>query len=92
MLYQIHSLALHTVDLFWNLILKNHWTWTWKMSDFLTGLELTIWYTGLWRVKHLNYLTGLELILYYVGVWLEKYSNYFTGSGLILWYIGIGLE
>ena len=28
MFYQNYSLALHTVKIFCNLILRNHWTWT----------------------------------------------------------------
>ena len=27
MFYQNHSLALHTVKIFFNLTLSNHWTW-----------------------------------------------------------------
>ena len=33
MFYQSHSLGLHTVQIFCNLILKNHWIWT------MLGLE-----------------------------------------------------
>ena len=44
MFYQNHLLALHAVKIFCNFTLGNHWTWTWKISDCLTGLELTLWY------------------------------------------------
>ena len=43
----IHYCYVHTVKIFGNLILKNHWTWTWKILDYLTGFWLTLWYTGL---------------------------------------------
>ena len=44
MFYQNHSLLLHTVavEIFCKPILRNHWTWTWKILDCLTGLELTL--------------------------------------------------
>ena len=63
MFYQNHSLLLHKVDIFCNLILRNHWTWTCKILNCLTGLGLTLWYTGLGLKKSLNYLTGLGLVL-----------------------------
>ena len=92
MFYQNHSLALYTFEIFCNLILRNHWTWTWKISDCLTGFGLTSWYIGLGLKRYLNYLTWMGLILWYNGVRLKKYSDYLTGFGLILWYIGLGLE
>ena len=67
--YQSHLLALHTVEILYNLILRNHWTWTWQISDYLNGLGLILWYT------ELEHLTGLRLILLYLGVRLEKYSD-----------------
>ena len=89
MFYQNHSLTLHTVETFCNLILRNL-TWTWKISDCFTGLGLTLWYNGLGLEKYLNYLTGLGLVLWYIGVRL-KYLDY-LGFELILGYIGLGLE
>ena len=38
-LYQNHWLALYTVEMFGNFILRNHWSWTWKNSDSRTGLR-----------------------------------------------------
>ena len=61
-----------------------------KHSGYLTGLGLTLWYTGFGLEKYSDYLTGLGLILY-VGVDLEKYSDYLSGLGLILLYTGLGL-
>ena len=69
MLYQNPSLALQSyrylrkAEIFWNLILRNHWTWTWKISDCLTGLGLTLWYIGLGLARYLNYLAGLGFVL-----------------------------
>ena len=42
MVYQNHLLVLRTVEIFCNLILRNHWTWTWKILDYLIGLGLTL--------------------------------------------------
>ena len=42
---QNHSLALHAVEIFFNLILGNHWALTWEISDYLTGLLSNLWYT-----------------------------------------------
>ena len=38
--YQNYSLALHTVEIFCNLILRNHWTSTQKIFDCLTKQAL----------------------------------------------------
>ena len=38
MFYQNHSLALHTLEIFCNLILRNYSTWTWKISNFMLYL------------------------------------------------------
>ena len=54
-----HSLALDTVEIFCNSILRNHWTWTSKISDCLIRLGLTLWHIGLGLEKYLNYFTGL---------------------------------
>ena len=62
MFYQNHPLALHTAEIFSNLILRNHWTWTRKISDCLTGLGLTLC-IELGLEKYLNYLPELGLIL-----------------------------
>ena len=59
---------------FCNLILRNHWTWTWKISDCFTRLVLTL-YIGFGLESYLNYLTGLGLILWYIRVRLKKYSD-----------------
>ena len=69
-----------------------HWTWTWKISDCLTRLGLTLWCVGLGLEKYLNYFTALGLILWLVGVRVENYWDYLTGFGLILWHIGLGLK
>ena len=74
--------------------LRNHWTWTWKIADCLTGLGLTLWYIGLGIKKQLNYLTGIGFVLWdsdCIRVRLEKYLDY-LGFELILWYIGVGLN
>ena len=63
MFYQNHSLALHKVEIFCNLILRNHWTWTRKISGCPTGLGLTLRYIRLGLKKYLKYLTGIGLIL-----------------------------
>ena len=42
--YQNHSLVLHLLRY---LTSRNHWTWTCKISDYLSGLRLTLWYIGL---------------------------------------------
>ena len=87
---------MYTVEIFCNSIfLKNHWTWTWKISNCVTGvtgLRLTLWYNGPESEKRSNYLTGLWLILWYDGMRLEKYSEYLARFGLMLRYIGLGLE
>ena len=72
--YQNHSLALHTAEILYNLILRNHWKITEKISDCLTGLGLTLWYFRL----------GLKKCLYLwcIGVKIEKYCDYLTGFGL----------
>ena len=88
--YQNHSLALHTVEIFCNLIFRNHWTWTWNVSDCLTGLNLR--YIGFGLKKYLNHLNEPGSILWYIEVRLEKYFDYPSGFGLILWYIGLGPE
>ena len=92
MFWQNNLLALHAVEIFCNLILRNHWTWTWKISYCLTGLGLTLRYIVFGLKKYLNYLSGIGLILWYTGVTLEKYLDYLTGVGLILWHIRLGLE
>ena len=91
MFYQNHSLASPTVEIFCNLILRNHWVWTWKISGCFAGLGLTLWYIGHGLERYLNYLIGLGLVLWCIGVTLEKYSGYLTGFGLTLWYNGPGL-
>ena len=58
--YQNHSLVLHTAEIFCNLILRNHWSWTWKILECLTELRLTLLYIGLGPKKYANYLTGLN--------------------------------
>ena len=65
MFYQNHSLALHKIKILRNLILRNHWTW--KIWDCLTGLWLTLWYTGLGLAKYFNHLNvvGLIFIIYW---------------------------
>ena len=77
--FLIIHLAFLTVEMvryvFCNLILRNHWAWTWKISDCFTGLVLTLWYIGFGLESYLNYLTGLGLILWYIRVTLKKYSN-----------------
>ena len=40
--YQSHLLALHTVEILYNLILRNHWTWTCQISDYINGLGLIL--------------------------------------------------
>ena len=70
MFYQNHPLTLYTVEIFFNSVLrKKNRTFTWKISNCLTGLTglgLTLWYNGLELEKYLNYRTWLGLIL-----WLE---------------------
>ena len=70
MFYQNHPLTLYTVEIFFNSILrKKNRTFSWKISNCLTGLTglgLTLWYNRLELEKYLNYLTWLGLIL-----WLE---------------------
>ena len=58
MFYQNHSFALHTVavDIFCKLIFWNIGLGL-GILDCLTGLEFTLWYTGLGLKKYLNYLT-----------------------------------
>ena len=65
--------------------------WAWKISVYLAGLGLNLWYIGLGLEKYLSYLTGIGLTLWYLGARLGKYSDYFTGFGLILC-IEFGLE
>ena len=55
-----------------NSILKNHWTWAWKNSNYLTGLGLTLWYNRLGLEKHSNYLIALDWILWYNGLGLKS--------------------
>ena len=86
----IHE-PLATAEIFWNLILRNHWTWTWKILDCLTGHGLILWYNGLGLEKYLNYLAGLGFVLYYIRIRLEKYLDY-LGFELVLWYIGLGIN
>ena len=74
--YQNHPLALHTVEVFCNLIWRNHWFSTWKVSDGLIGIELTLRYIEVELEKYFNYLTRLGLVLWYIGVTLLKYSEY----------------
>ena len=69
-----------------NLILKRHWNWAGKNSEYLTGLGLTLWYIRLGLE-----LIALGLILWYVGLGFEKYSDYLTGVRLNLRYIGLRL-
>ena len=72
---QNNSLALHTLDeILCNLVLRNHWTWTWKISNCLTGLRLVLWYHGLGLKKYLD--TSLELDwFYYILEWDLKSTN-----------------
>ena len=65
--------------------------WSWKNSDYLTGLGLTWSYTGLGPEKYSNCLNAVGLILSYIGLGLEKWSKYLTGVRLILRYIWLGL-
>ena len=90
--YQNHSLALHTVEIFCNLILENHWTWTWKILDYFTGPGLTFLFIGLGLENYLNYLTGLGLVLWYIGVRLQKYPDSLTWFWLFFGYIRLGIE
>ena len=69
-----------------NLILKRHWNWAGKNSEYLTGLGLTLWYIRLGLE-----LIALGLILWYVGLGFEKNSDYLTGVRLNLRYIGLRL-
>ena len=75
-------LSVTQIEIFRSLILRNHRTWTWKISDCLTGLGLTLWYIGLGPEGYLNYITLMELVLWYIR--LKKYSVYLSGIGLIL--------
>ena len=75
--------------------LKKYWTWTWKNSDELTGLELTLRYNALQKLLGLPYWTWIEFMIYctlYIGVGLEKYPDYPNGFGLTLCCIGLGLD
>ena len=63
--YQNHPLALHTVEVFCNLILRNHWFSAWKASDGLTGLELTLRHIGVELEKYFNYLTRTGFMIYW---------------------------
>ena len=62
MLYQNHSVALHSITIFCNLILRNHWTLTSKILDYLTELGLTLRYIEIGLKKYLSYYPGLGLI------------------------------
>ena len=53
------ALALHTLEIFCYLILRNHWTWTWKIMDYLIGLRLLFWYIGFGLRKYLNTLLDM---------------------------------
>ena len=66
MFYQNYSLALHTVKIFCNLILRNHWTWTWKILDRLTGLGLTLIYWN-WtqRILEILYWTWIGFMMHW---------------------------
>ena len=70
---------LYTVEIFRNLILRNHWTWTmlWlqKYLNYLTRLELILWYIGLRIEKYSGYFTEFGIILWYIGLELEKHLN-----------------
>ena len=92
MFYQNHSLALHAITIFCNLILRNNWICSWKILDYLTGLGLTLWYIGIGLKKYMSYYRGIGLISLYIRVKQKKYSDYFTEFGLISWYIGLGLK
>ena len=75
--------------------LKKYWTWTWKNSDELTRLELTLRYNALQKLLGLPYWTWIEFMIYctlYIGVGLEKYPDYPNGFGLTLCCIGLGLD
>ena len=69
--YQNHSLVLHTVEIFCNLILRNHWTW--KISHYLNWLRLILWYIGLGLEKYSNTLLDSYSILLYIQVRLAKF-------------------
>ena len=66
MFYQNHSLVLHTVEIFCNLILRNHWTW--KISHYLNWLRLILWYIGLGLEKYSNTLLD-SYQFYYIFKW-----------------------
>ena len=41
--------------------------------NYLTELEMILWYIGLRLDKCSDYLTGFELVLLYIGLRLEKH-------------------
>ena len=43
---------------------KKHWTWTWKISGYLTALGLISWYIGLGLRKYLNTLIESDWFYY----------------------------
>ena len=90
MVFIHQSLAQHTVEIYCNL--TKSLDWSWKNSDYLTGLGSTLWYIGLEPEKYSNYLNALDLILWYIGLGLDKWSDYLIGVRLILWYIWLGLS
>ena len=50
-----------------------YWTWTPKIPNYLTGLELILCYSGVRLEKYLDYLTVFGLTLWYIGHRLEKH-------------------
>ena len=63
MFYRNHLLALRTVEIFCNLILRNHWTWTRKIHElpYWTRIDFVIY--GVKLEKYSTYCIGFELIL-----------------------------
>ena len=74
MFYQSHSLALHTVEIFCNLILRNVGLGLEKILELLEWHGLVSWYIGVILEKYLDYL-GFGLISWYIGVVLEKHLD-----------------
>ena len=75
-----HSLALHTDELFCNLIRRIWWTFKFKKLrlPYWAWINFMIWCFGL--EKYLSCLTGLGLILWYIGTWKGVRL-----SGLLYW-------
>ena len=69
MFCQNHSIALHTVQIFRNFILRNHCTWTEKISDCLTGLTFMIYWTWTPEILELPCLTRIGFMLYCSWTW-----------------------